>query len=103
MTAGFVSKWFLIEGAMQKGHWSLALVALLGSMLALIYVWRLLEIIWLKPQLDPKRVLREAPPTMLIPMWILAALGLVFGIDATWTAESARAAAHVVLQGATTP
>lgn len=103
MTAGFISKWFLIEGAMEKGQWALAFVVLIGGMLALIYVWRLVEIIWLKAPRDPKQQLKEAPLTMLIPMWILIGLSIAFGIDATWTAESARAAAHVILEGAATP
>jgi multicomponent Na+:H+ antiporter subunit D len=34
---------------------------------------------------------------MLIPMWVLIGASLVFGIDATWTAESARAAASLLL------
>ncbi len=100
MTAGFVSKWFLIEGAMEHGHWALAFVVLLGSLLALIYIWRLVEIIWLRPPLDPKRVVKEAPLTMLIPMWILIGSSIAFGIDATWTAETAQAAARVILEGA---
>ena len=100
MTAGFVSKWFLVEGAMQEGLWAIAAVVLLGGLLALIYIWRLVEIIWLRPPLDPKLVIKEAPLTMLIPMWILIGTSIVFGIDATWTAESAQAAARVILEGA---
>jgi multicomponent Na+:H+ antiporter subunit D len=99
MTAGFISKWYLVEGAMQEGYWSIAFVVLLGSLLALVYIWRLVEIIWLKPELDPKRQIKEAPLTMLIPMWILIGLSIAFGIDATWTAESAQAAARVILEG----
>jgi multicomponent Na+:H+ antiporter subunit D len=99
MTAGFISKWYLVEGAMQEGFWLVAFVVLLGGLLALIYVWRLIEIIWLAPPKDPKQSIPEAPLTMLIPMWILIGASVVFGIDATWTAESARAAANLLLHG----
>ena len=85
---------------MQEGLWAIAAVVLLGGLLALIYIWRLVEIIWLRPPLDPKLVIKEAPLTMLIPMWILIGTSIAFGIDATWTAESAQAAARVILEGA---
>jgi multicomponent Na+:H+ antiporter subunit D len=100
LTAGFVSKWYLVEGTMQDGLWGYAFVVLIGGLLALIYVWRLVEIIWLRPPLDPQLDVKEAPLIMLIPMWILIGLSIAFGIDASWTAESAQAAARVMLEGA---
>ncbi len=78
----------------------MGLRVLIGGLLALIYVWRLVEIIWLRPPLDPDREVKEAPLTMLIPMWILVGISIAFGIDASWTAESAQAAARVMLEGA---
>jgi multicomponent Na+:H+ antiporter subunit D len=99
LTAGFVSKWYLVEGTMQDGLWGYAFVVLIGGLLALIYVWRLVEIIWLRPPLDPQLDVKEAPLIMLIPMWILVGLSIAFGVDASWTAESAQAAARVMLEG----
>lgn len=99
MTAGFISKWYLVEGALDEGYWIMAFVVLLGGVLALIYVWRLVEIIWLEQPDNPNQKLAEAPLSMLIPMWILIGASVVFGIDATWTAESARAAAGLLLDG----
>ena len=99
MTAGFISKWYLVESAMEKGYWVVAFVVLLGGLLALIYVWRLVEIIWLAQPDDPDKKVAEAPLSMLIPMWILIGASVVFGVDATWTAESARAAAGLLLHG----
>ena len=99
MTAGFVSKWYLVQAAMERGYWGVALVVLLGGVLALVYVWRLIEIIWFAQPDDPNKPVAEAPLTMLIPMWILIGASVVFGVDATWTAESARAAASLLLNG----
>ncbi|MFO7563048.1 MAG: monovalent cation/H+ antiporter subunit D family protein [Enhygromyxa sp.] len=99
MTAGFISKWYLVEAAMQRGYWFVALIVLLGGLLALIYVWRLIEIIWFGRPDDPHKQIAEAPLTMLIPIWVLIGASVVFGIDATWTAESAQAAARLLLQG----
>ncbi|MCA9683370.1 MAG: monovalent cation/H+ antiporter subunit D family protein [Myxococcales bacterium] len=99
MTAGFISKWYLVVGTMEKGYWLLAFVVLLGGVLALVYVWRLVEIIYLQEPDDPDKVVEEAPLSMLIPMWILIGASLFFGINATWTAQSAGAAANLLLTG----
>ena len=99
MTAGFISKWYLVVGAMQEGYWGMALVVLLGGVLALIYIWRLVEIIWIAKADNPHETLEEAPLTMLIPMWILIGASLLFGVDAEWTATSAKAAAALLLNG----
>ncbi len=99
MTAGFISKWYLVEAAMQEGYWFVAFVVLAGGLLALIYVWRLVEIIWFAQPDDPDKQITEAPLTMLIPMWLLIGASVVFGVDATWTAKSAQAAASLLLNG----
>src|SRR5690606_3225910 len=46
MTAGFVSKWYLVSAAIHEGYLGVAFVVLLGGVLALVYVWRLVEVIW---------------------------------------------------------
>jgi multicomponent Na+:H+ antiporter subunit D len=99
MTAGFISKWYLVSGAIEEGYWFVASVVLLGGVLALVYIWRLVEIIWFGKPDDPNKKIAEAPLTMLIPMWILIGASIVFGIDASWTAESATAAANLLLHG----
>lgn len=99
MTAGFVSKWYLVVGAMNDGLWYVAFVVLAGGVLALIYIWRLVEIIYFHEPKDPDKVVREAPLTMLIPMWVLIGASVFFGINASWTANSAIAAAKLLLSG----
>ncbi|KIG12400.1 NADH ubiquinone oxidoreductase subunit 5 chain L [Enhygromyxa salina] len=99
LTSGFISKWYLVQAAMQEGYWGVAGVVLLGGVLAIIYVWRLVEIIWFGTPDDPSKRVKEAPLSMLIPMWILIGASLYFGVDATWTADSAQAAASLLLNG----
>jgi multicomponent Na+:H+ antiporter subunit D len=98
LTTGFISKWYLVQGTMDPGYWGMAFVVLLGGVLALIYVWRLVEIIWFAQPDDDKPV-REAPLSMLLPMWILIGASVWFGIDAGWTADAASAAASMLLDG----
>lgn len=98
LTTGFISKWYLVQGTMAAGYWGMAFIVLLGGVLALVYIWRLVEIIWFAHPNDDKPI-REAPLSMLLPMWILIGASIWFGIDAGWTADAASAAAHMLLDG----
>src|SRR5690606_20705236 len=43
-TSGFISKWFLVVAAIDAGQMWIAFAILLSSLLALAYVWRVIEI-----------------------------------------------------------
>ena len=46
-TAGFLSKWLLVEAALAQGMWPIALLIVASSLLAVIYVWKLIETLYL--------------------------------------------------------
>lgn len=100
LTVGFVSKWYLILAALEKGWWWIAVLVVLSSLLAVIYVWRVVEVAYFKEPADPDAPVREAPKWMLIPTWILVAASIWFGVDATRTVGVARGAAEFLLKGA---
>jgi multicomponent Na+:H+ antiporter subunit D len=81
LTAGFISKWALIQAAILQGNWFAVVVVLVGSLLALIYIGRVAEAAYLKPPPERAEPVREAPLGMLIPMYILIAANFWFGID----------------------
>jgi multicomponent Na+:H+ antiporter subunit D len=89
-TAGFVSKMYLIRAALEAGVWPVAALILLSSLLALVYVWRVVEVAYFKspPEGTEKG---EAPLSMLLPTWLLIGASIVFGI---WTSSSAGVAAR---------
>jgi multicomponent Na+:H+ antiporter subunit D len=96
LTVGFVSKWYLVLGAVEQGMWWVALLVLLGSLLAVIYIWKVVEAAYFREFLGDLDV-REAPLALLIPTWILVAANLYFGIDAELTAGLADEAARLLL------
>lgn len=96
LTAGFISKWYLLNAAIGQGQYLLVAVVLLGGLLALIYVWRVIEVIYLHPP-DPELDVDEAPWGMLVPTWILIGLSLYLGIDTYWVTSSAHFAAEILL------
>lgn len=94
-TCGFFSKWYLIQGAAQAGAWEFVAALLVGSLLAAIIFFRLLEIAFFGelPSAaeaghgdghednghghgQPVAVIAEAPLSMLLPM-VATAAGLI--------------------------
>jgi len=100
LTVGFVSKWTLIQAALEKGWWPLAVLILLSSLLAVIYIWRIVEVAYFRPAPEGAPEAEQASMTMLVPMWILAGACVWFGVDATATLDVARAAAAYLLGAA---
>ncbi len=97
-TAGFVSKWVLIDAALQKDLWWLAILIVLSSLLAVIYVWKIVEVLYMK-QPDTSLAIKEVPYSMLVPMWILAIACLYFGLNTELTLSSATVAAESLIGG----
>ena len=98
-TVGFVSKWYLVLASLEQGLWPVALLILLGSLMAVVYVWKLVEAGYLT---EPKNevVVQEAPLTMLVPLWLLVIANVYFGIFTDVSVGLAREAASVLTGGA---
>lgn len=96
LTVGFISKWYLVLAVLEKGLWPLAVLVLAGSLLAVVYVWRVVEAAYFKPASGGPGV-REAPLSLLIPTWILVLANLWFGVDAGLTSGVATSAARILL------
>ena len=101
LTAGFISKWFIIQAALERGWWPILIVVIIGSLLSVVYVWRGLEMAYLKrrPEVDTS-VVTEAPLSLLVPTWILIAANVYFGIDTGLTVGIAEKAALVLMANA---
>jgi len=71
-------------------------LVLITSLLAVIYIWRVVEVAYFKPAPEGQ-VVREAPLALLIPTWALAMANLYFGLDTSLNAGVARLAAQGLL------
>jgi multicomponent Na+:H+ antiporter subunit D len=96
-TAGFVSKWYLVLGAIEAGRAWLAALVVLTSLIAVAYVWRFVEAAYLSEPDPGTAAAGEAPLGMLVPSGIMVAACLWFGVDTSFTAEGARRAAELML------
>ena len=98
LTVGFVSKWYLIQAALEKGWWLVAMLIVFSSLLAVIYVWRVVEVIYFQKPAKASIGINEAPLSMLVPAWLLIGSAFYFGIDATTTLEVAFTAAAALMR-----
>jgi multicomponent Na+:H+ antiporter subunit D len=80
LTGGFISKWFLVGAAIEGGSWAVAAVILFGSVLAIVYVLRLVEpMVFAQPGEGPQ--VSRAPLSLSLPAWVLIAGSIYCGLD----------------------
>ncbi|MCH8951974.1 MAG: monovalent cation/H+ antiporter subunit D family protein, partial [Proteobacteria bacterium] len=90
---------FLIMGAVEQGLWWLVAVIVFSSLLAVIYVGRIIEIAWFREPVAAAAAPRKPPLEMLAVTWVLAAATIWFGLDTRITAGVAAEAAELLLAG----
>ena len=99
LTAGFISKWYLVQAALQADLWWLVVLVVLSSMLALVYIWRLVEAMYFKEPPPGRGAVAEAPLSMLVPTLLLAGANIYFGIDTRVPVAMSESAATLLLRG----
>jgi multicomponent Na+:H+ antiporter subunit D len=83
LTAGFQSKFVLMQALFAQGWWWAALIVVASSLLAVVYVGRMLEAVFFQPHPDANPVRREAPLVILVPLLLLSVLQIAIGFDAS--------------------
>lgn len=85
-TAGFFSKWYLILGAIDSGHWGFMAALILSSLVNAVLFFRVIEIGYFEPftkhhghEGHPEHI-DEAPLSMLIPLIVVSFLLIVVGL-----------------------
>lgn len=110
LTVGFVSKWYIVVGAIQAGSAWIVAVILVSSLMTAGYFWRIIEHIYFHPPVSETGLavepgattaatVREAPLQMALPAFVLALLCLVFGTFAEVPIILAAKAAAALLGG----
>ena len=94
-TAGFVSKWVLVQSAFENNYWPIALLIVMSSLLAIVYVWRVVEVLYLSAPASGTTA-NDPPLMMTVPMIILAAACVYFGIFTDLTLGTASDAPKAV-------
>ncbi len=99
LTVGFISKWYLIRAALEIGWWPVAIAIVGSSLLAVVYIWRVVEAAYFQDPPEGRPPAVEAPLVMLVPVWILVLANIYFGIDTELSTSAARLAAETLIGG----
>ena len=97
-TAGFITKWYLVVGAVERGLWWVVAVIVATSLVGAAYVWRVVEAAYLRPAREGAPV-GEAPAGMLCAGLAMAFLCVYFGFDTRFSVDGAGDAAAFLLRG----
>ena len=99
LTVGFVSKWYLLSASFEAGYAWAAFLIVASSFVAVMYVGRIVELMVLRPAPTEgpyAQSIKEAPLSMIIPMWILTLANVYFGLRTEFTASFADQAAKAL-------
>ena len=97
MTAGFVSKWMLLNATMEIGNMPVAILMLFSSLLAVVYIWKVVEALYFSEPSEKAANAKEAPMSLLIPTYVVIGLTVVFGCWSVLPAQLATEAANALL------
>jgi multicomponent Na+:H+ antiporter subunit D len=100
-TAGFISKWLLISASLDSGPWGWVLVAiiLVSSLMAVVYIWRIVEALYFGVSVEADSPASEAPLQLLLVTWLVALLNIVFGLYPAIPLELANSTATLLVGG----
>ncbi|MDN5248316.1 MAG: proton-conducting transporter membrane subunit [Wolbachia endosymbiont of Tyrophagus putrescentiae] len=74
LTSGFISKWYMMKALIESHAWSSFIIFILGSFLALIYMWKVIE----KMQCSENN--NTAQPIMVLCLLLMTGLTVITGI-----------------------
>jgi len=79
-TSGFISKWMIFQSLVSKGMFVTEMFVFIGSIGSFLYVFRPLAGVFLGQLKNKDKNVKEAPVVMQIPMIILTALTVLWGV-----------------------
>ena len=88
-TAGFVGKFYLFKAAVDQGHYTLAVLGVMASLVSLVYYVRVLVFLYFKPTVHTDEQPRSAIGGVVVVAALLTAwIGLQPGLLLDWAASS---------------
>ncbi|MEQ8824783.1 MAG: monovalent cation/H+ antiporter subunit D family protein [Filomicrobium sp.] len=98
-TSGFISKWYLSLGAIDDGLYSVVFMIVGSSLISVVYMGRITEVIWFREPSAAASEAKEAPLSMLLPLWLLAGATVYLGFDTRATVDVSAKATETLLGG----
>ncbi|GAB3678266.1 monovalent cation/H+ antiporter subunit D family protein [Salinisphaera aquimarina] len=96
-TAGFISKWVLLQAVLENDHYWLAAAILVSSLMALVYIGRVVESLYFREAPEHRPTPGEAPLSMIAATWTLVLVNVALGLYAAPLIDAAHRAATALL------
>ena len=91
LTAGFISKVYLVMALVSSSLWLVTGLVLISSALSVVYLWRIVEAMWMQPRPGGGKIAEN--PAVYLPLWLIALANIYFGLDARAVVDASFAAA----------
>ena len=99
LTAGFISKLYLVRALIAEDMILVMILVLVSSALSVAYLWKIVEILWQRPEGDDVPLHGDETPALYLPLWILAIANLWLGVAPAPLVDAANRAAMHLLGG----
>ena len=96
LTAGFISKLYLVRALLEADMIAVLLLVMASSALSVVYLWKIVEVLWHKTGND-SAVAEQ--PALYMPLWIIAIANLWFGVAPAPIVDGAQRAAMYLTGG----
>ena len=95
LTAGFISKLYIIKASISADGIWIAFLILASSALSVVYLWKMIEALWFHE--SPKDPKIKEKPEIYIALLMITFLNIYFGLDASMVVNSSFEAANQLL------
>ncbi len=89
LTAGFISKWYMIQASLAAGYWPLVVLIVFSSVLAVVYIWKVIEVTYfspVNPKLEERAGQGTRPYLFYTSLSVFVLANLYFGIETSFNA-----------------
>lgn len=99
LTSGFISKWYLIKASIEAGYWGLVVIIVFSSVLAIIYIGRVIEAAYFKPEAKNTAPLnnKKMPYLLFLSLFIFSFINIYLGIETSLNVDMAFQIAHELI------
>ena len=94
LTAGFISKLYLIKASISSDDIWIAILILISSVLSVVYLWKIIEVMWMR---DGRKIVIKENPTIYMSLIIITFLNIYFGLDASLVVNGSFEAADKLI------
>lgn len=95
LTAGFISKLYIIKASISADEIWIAFLILASSALSVVYLWKMIEALWFHESPEDPKI--KEKPEIYIALLMITFLNIYFGLDASMVVNSSFEAANQLL------